>query len=214
MANSHFSASPHLPRTVPTCLSGRQRLRLALRDAARAAYCQMYYWGRDVMHPDGNLLVRYGFEKFPRTTKEGTSRYRLGWEKGLLELHGFCAGWYATDGPGICFDRKHDTWRTWHDAVPPDPAAMQAGHFRRAGEPEHLPLLAEVSAHFFRWLLHYEVWAVRQWSLTARQEQHRDFVKLRSHRWWLPPDLSLHWLAAYTKDPASVPRPKSYLQKT
>ena len=76
-----------------------------------------------------------------------------------------------------------------------------------------LPLLAEKSAHFFRWLLQYEVWALRQWGLTARREQHRDFVKLRSRRWWLPPDLSLNWLAAYTKDPALVPRAKSYLPK-
>ena len=199
--------------TFPVPDPSRQRQRITLRDAARAFYCQMYYWGRDVMHPGGNLLVRYGFEKIPRTTKDGTSRYRLGWETGLLELHGFCAGWYATEGPGICFDRKHDTWRRWDHPIPPEPAAMQAGHIRSISGPEDLTVVAGLSSKFSRWLIDYEIWAMEQWGSGARRGHYRDFVKLRHSRWWLPPGPSLKWLTDYATDPASVSRPKSYLPK-
>jgi hypothetical protein len=187
----------------------RQRLRLALRDAARAFYCQMYYWGRDVMHPSGNLLVRYGFEKIQRTTKKGTSRYRLTWEGGLLELHGFCAGWYPATGPGICFDRKHDAWRIWEDASPPEPELLVAGHGKICASPENLPLLLQLTAHFSRWVIGYEAWAHEKWGPSQRRAQHRDFMKLRSRRKWLAPDLSRQWLTAYAKEPTSAPRPKT-----
>lgn len=204
--------------TSQTSLQGpdpaRQKLRLALRAAARAFYCQMYYWGRDVMHPSGNLLVRYGFEKITRTTKEGTSRYRLGWEAGMLELHGFCAGWYAADGPGICFDRKHDAWHCWEDTAPPEPAAIQAGQLRSNNAAENLLLSTALSAKFSRWLIGYETWAMEQWGPGTRHSHYRDFIKLRHARWWLPPEPSLQWLADYAKDPTSVPRPKSYLPRS
>ena len=192
---------------------GRARQRLALRDAARAAYCQMYYWGRDVVHPHGNLLVRHGFEKIQRTSKEGTSRYRMEWEGGILELHGFCAGWYAAEGPGICFDRSHDTWRQWNHPLPPEPARMQAGHYRTENQSENLPLLLDRSAHFVHWLVQYERWAMEREGTSFRREQHRDFMKLPARRWWLPPGLAINWMSAYAADPNSVPRPKSILGK-
>lgn len=208
------SCLPEKPSAPPG--TSRQRLRLTLRDAARAFYCQMYYWGRDVLHPDGNLLVRYGFTKIPRTTKEGTSRYQLDWQGGLLELHGFCAGWYAQDGrPGICFDRRHDAWRLWNSPVPPEPDAVQRGACRTSSASllttDPAPVLELVSG-FAGWLLHYETWARRQWGASARKEQHRDFVKLRSRRWWLPPEESLAWLQALANDPLNAPRPRSLLR--
>lgn len=68
----------------------------------------MYFWGRDVLH-EGHLLLRYGFEKRPSTGLQGTSCYSKAWQKGMIELHGACAGWYpdSTGQEGFLFiDRK------------------------------------------------------------------------------------------------------------
>ena len=58
----------------------------------------VFFWGRDVVHPDGNLLVRQGFSKSPSAGLQGTSCYGLDWQGGRIELHGACAGWYPRDG--------------------------------------------------------------------------------------------------------------------
>ena len=58
--------------------------RLLLRDAAAGLYAQMYYWGQDVKHAEGNLLVRYGMTRVPKQTPKGTSRYRQYWGGGWI----------------------------------------------------------------------------------------------------------------------------------
>ncbi len=181
---------------------------LALRDAARAAYCQMYYWGRDVMHPDGNLLERYGFQRVPKTAREGASRYRVLWRKGLLELYGFCAGWYPDGGPGICFDRQHEAWRLWLPEDPPSPAALLDGRNVLTDFGDDPGMLLDRSALFVGWMARYERWALAQWGLKARRQHHRDFTALLSRRRWLPPGTSLDWMESYAGNPLHTPRPR------
>ena len=69
------------------------RLGGLLRDLTAGLKQQMFFWGRDVVHPDGNLLVRQGFSKSPSAGLQGTSCYGLDWQGGRIELHGACAGW-------------------------------------------------------------------------------------------------------------------------
>lgn len=190
----------------------RSQLRVALRDAAKAAYCQMYYWGRDVLHPDGNLLVRFGFERIAKSSKEGTSRYRLAWQEGIIELHGFCAGWYPDSGGGICYDRKHESWRLWDSGDLPDPAGLVRREVNFSQDNGRLPDLLQRSARFLTWVLTYERWSMAQWGVEARRGHHRDFTRLLSRKRWLPPEPSLNWLAAYAADPSKAPRPRSLTQ--
>ena len=64
----------------------------------------MFFWGKDAIHPQGNLFLRTGFRKRESTGLQGTSCYRLPWQNGALELHGSHAGWLNFDG-GIFFLR-------------------------------------------------------------------------------------------------------------
>jgi len=52
------------------------RLRALLRDYTDLLGQQMYFWGRDVIHPRVNLLCENGFEKRKSEGLEGTSCYR------------------------------------------------------------------------------------------------------------------------------------------
>ncbi len=38
---------------------------------------QCWFFGRDILHPDGNLLVQYGFKRYKAPKKTGTNRYRI-----------------------------------------------------------------------------------------------------------------------------------------
>jgi hypothetical protein len=55
------------------------RVRGLIRDLTDGLAQQMFFWGRDVAHPDGNGLVRAGLQRIARVESggEGTSRYRL-----------------------------------------------------------------------------------------------------------------------------------------
>lgn len=48
-----------------TALPSMSRLGGLLRDLTAGLTQQMFFWGKDVVHPDGNLLVRQGFAKSP-----------------------------------------------------------------------------------------------------------------------------------------------------
>ena len=86
------------------------RLRGLIRDLTDGLAQQMYLWGRDVRHPDGNALVRAGLQRIARIDNEGegTSLYRIERENGWIELHGFCAGWRPHDpeATGMLYIRR------------------------------------------------------------------------------------------------------------
>lgn len=70
---------------------------------------QMWCWGRDICHPDGNLLVEYGFVRLAAPQQAGKGRiasaYQLSRPAGILTLWGFGL-WYSA-GAGI-FLRRYD----------------------------------------------------------------------------------------------------------
>ncbi len=183
-----------------------------LRDASAAIYCQMYYWGRDVLHQSGNLLTAYGFTRLPKLTQKGTSRYRFSWDGGMIELHGFCAGWYPGGGEaGIVFHRSRSAWKLWREDQPPDPPLLEAildGKHCPAGDKQEL---VQKSARLLSWICNYEAWALGQWGIRERHAHYAAYQKLRPRRWWLKPELSLKWIGQFATDPFSAPRPKSLL---
>ena len=97
----HFSADGETPPS---------RRRSLLRDLADGLLQQMYLWGCDVRCRQGNLLVIHGMQRIERADiakSEGTSRYRMPWEGGVVELHGSYASWSAREVAtnGILFVR-------------------------------------------------------------------------------------------------------------
>lgn len=86
------------------------RLRGLIRDLTDGLAQQMYLWGRDVHHPDGNALLRSGMQRIARIDNdgEGTSLYRIERGNGWIELHGFCAGWRPHDSAkdGMLYIRR------------------------------------------------------------------------------------------------------------
>jgi len=72
------------------------RLRALLRDFTALLGQQMFFWGRDVLYPQGNLLCENGFEKRESKGLKGTSCYRKYLDGcNFIELHGACAGHYV-----------------------------------------------------------------------------------------------------------------------
>lgn len=97
-------------------MSERQRdtkkLRLLLKDCANGFYQQMYYWGIDVLHPDGNQLIDFGFTKSPSKGLKGTSCYTLETAYQTVELYGSCAGLYSKES-NVVFLRTKGRFYRW-----------------------------------------------------------------------------------------------------
>ena len=77
------------------------------RESRQVLGIQMSRWGRDVLHPEGNLLIRFGLQRFREPGQFGSSRYRCHWAGRTVELHSTCVGIYGDESPGIVFLRAH-----------------------------------------------------------------------------------------------------------
>lgn len=193
----------------PRCFGLRVR-----RALAAAMEQQMWFFGCDAACADGNLLVRYGFQRFRLSGHRGeSSRYRFHWrcseralvgclhavEDALVDLHGWCACLHpGTDGAqgGFLYVRAGNRLG-WYDAPHPpmpgeyddDPAARRA--FRLLGRrPEHG--FCRAAALFLSWVEDYEGWIERTCGADYRRRCHG-----RAPLPWLPPGEARGWLAQY-----------------
>lgn len=181
-------------------------LRMAQRDCATGLYLQMYYWGKDVLNPGGNLLQRYGFRRIPKQTPHGSSRYRLPWGDGVIELHGFVAGWYRPHGQGLLFVRHRRVCQRYDGSEPVAPEALEEA---LAYTPRALPECREFSAvlgEFLRFLLDYEAFVLRECGVAYRQEVFEEYRALRLSHWWLRPAEALAWYRRLMERPHATPR--------
>ena len=173
-----------------------------LNDVHRGLGQQMYFWGVDVLS-GGNLLKAYGFERHPSPGHRGTSCYRLPWDRGLIELHGHCAGWYPgepeqSDAPGYLFVRNHRAGYAHQQCQPVVPGQWRSHQTQR--QTQHL---LQASRHFICWLVEYEAWVLRAVGQDYRCHCHRQFLELPKSRPWLPPEPALRWWQCLaTNDPA------------
>ena len=175
-----------------------------LRDFTDALAQQMFYWGRDVIHPSGNLLVARGFDRRKSGGLDGTSCYRLRLEGGFVELHGACAGWYPENSgePGFLYIRKRHRCYLYEGSEPPAPGLYDNELLRTSPGAE----LLERSRHFLDWWLSYEAWIAELNGPDYRNSCHRTFAKLPKSVPWLPPAAALDWLRAYHCDPEAAAR--------
>ena len=186
------------------------RLRGLIRDLTDGLAQQMYLWGRDVRHPDGNALVRVGLQRIARIGNdgEGTSLYRIERENGWIELHGFCAGWRPHDPAkdGMLYIRRcHRIFLAQGSMTPGryDMSRLRGG------------TVDEVFSSFnpfLRWWVDYERWANETLGTPWRTDCWRDYVKLRRARPWLSPVQAVDWLLTFLENPGAQQRPREILR--
>jgi hypothetical protein len=189
------------------------RRRSLVRDLSNGLRQQMYLWGCDVRRKEGNLLEGFGMQRIGQERKErqeGTSRYRAAWEGGVVELHGFCAGWYPQnpEARGVVFIRHRDRLDVCDGAEPVTP-----GVYGESGLGAGRDTLAEAVMPFVRWLVAYESWVFRTTEDGYRYACWLEYLGLVGARPWLPPDEALRWLAQFAQAPDSVPRARASLRK-
>lgn len=176
-----------------------------LRDLGAALRQQMFYWGLDVVHPSGNLLMAQGFVKTKSEGLQGTSCYGRDWQGGRLELHGACAGWYAPEG-GFIFVRPHGKSFVWRGGGPPVPGDWPA-ELLEGAEPSSL---REHALPFLEWWLGSERWLAGKLGYAYRAGCHRGFKKLPRSRPWLAPEPAQAWLSRFLEDPRELERAKRF----
>lgn len=183
------------------------RLGACLHDLTDGLRQQMFFWGRDVMHPDGNLLEASGFTKRQSTGLQGTSCYRMPWRDGHIDLHGACAGWYGGAGSFV-FIRPIDRGVGWRGDEPPVP-----GHW----DPDRIealapPTLRERLSPFLDWWIAYEEAIHHRCGPAYRERCHREFKKAPRSKPWLKPELAQRWLRAFREDPHTLPRARRFVR--
>lgn len=166
----------------------------------------MYFWGRDVVHPSGNLLCHFGFERRASEGLDGTSCYRLEFDGDLIELHGACVGRYAKDGDGFLFIRRRRSCLLYSSGEPPTPG-FYAEEFLRRGSAEEIHA---ASCRFLDWWLEYERWIASVTKAGYRDRCHQLFAKLPKSKPWLPPGASVRWLKEYAAEPTRSRRAREW----
>ncbi len=197
---------------VPSIPTGQaSRRRSLMRDACGLFQQEMFFWGCDASHRGGNLLTRFGMRRLARreTSSEGSSRYRMVWRDGTVELHSFCAGWYSRSGEGVVFIRNRERLYSCSGDEPLTPGAC---------EPErHTGSNADAMLHTCRplveWVSEYEAWIQGQTSADYRQNCWMKLLSRMAGRSWLPPEQARRWMNLFLKDHVSAPRAKEMLRR-
>lgn len=166
----------------------------------------MFFWGRDVIHPDGNLLREYGFERRKSEGLDGTSCYRMEYQGDIIELHGVCAGRYSRNQDSFLFTRHPNQCSLYDDSEPPVPGY----HAKELRRQEPLDDLLEASRRFLQWWLEYEAWIATRTDRRYRNGCFRAFGKLPKSKSWLPPDRAEAWLRSYFEAPEQLRRSRAW----
>lgn len=180
-------------------------LRGVLRDFTAALGQQMYFWGRDVVHPDGNLLQAHGFDRRPSEGLDGSSCYELPRSAETVELHGACVGLYQSQADGFLFVRSRKRCFLYASSKAPVPGTYPETLLRT--HPEEDLMLA--SQRFLSWWLEYETWIRSVTAPGYRDACFRTFKKLPRSTPWLAPAAGLEWLHGYAADPHTLDRSRT-----
>ncbi len=184
--------------------------RALISDAAGFLRQQMYFWGCDVRHAEGNLLLRYGMLRIERPAHqtEGSSRYRMPWREGVFELHGFCAGWYPQRAGerGVLFIRGKERLFECSAGVPLTPGHYEEERYSLADRDAMLALCRPM----FEWVLAYEAWVEEVTVPGYRERCFNAFCALKNGTPWLPPQEALAWIGSFLDAPEKTPRVKRW----
>jgi len=196
-------SAPAPPSLLPP---GSSRLAGLMRDLSSGLAQQMFFWGRDVVHPSGNLLLAQEMKKSASTGLQGTSCYAREWQGGTIELHGACVGWYprAAGQHGFIFIRPLGKSFTWLGAGPPVPGEWPCELLA----PPDFDRLRLACLPFVDWWLESERWIDGEHGPAYRAGIFRKFKHLPRSKPWLPPDAAMRWLESFRSDPGKTGRAK------
>lgn len=170
----------------------------------------MFFWGRDVMHPGGNFLVNQGFQRDPSAGLKGTSRYRLPWQGGCIELYGACAGWYGVER-GFTFIRPRRRCAIWLSGETlPVPGSWRTELIDTTATKGDL---YATSLPFINWLISYEREVRASLGGSYRQQTYGQYRKVPKARAWIEPEAALCWFEQYRHAPGELVRPKILSQQ-
>jgi len=185
-----------------------KKLRLLLKDCANGFYQQMYFLGKDVIHPKGNHLTTYGFKKSPSTGLKGTSCYTGEFNGGVIELYGSCAAYYS-DSSNMVFLRKRCRFYQW-----------LSDHKLVAGQwtPDDLKIKTPDSTlssliPLLQWWTAYEEWIIENLGIEYRDQCFTEWSKIKGQTPWLRPTEAKEWVQQFIEERASHVRPKHFLKK-
>lgn len=165
----------------------------------------MFFWGKDAVHPEGNLLERTGFAKRPSLGLQGTSCYRLPWEKGAIELHGSFAGWIGQEGGGF-FIRPLGRCVRWLDSAPPIPGQWPSESYAsRADE-----ALQSAVGPLLDWWLAHDAHVAQLVGPQHRENCYRHYQNLPGTRAWLCPELGRAWVTRWRDHSQDLPRARRF----
>lgn len=188
------------------------RLRALLRDFTTLLGQQMYFWGRDVIHPKGNLLCEYGFERRKSEGLNGTSCYRKALHgQCFIELHGACAGHYTPfedTAKNFLYIRNKRHCFLHSGDEPPAPGFYAPDTLHSGSALE----LYFASLRFLDWWLEYEQWIEKETSKAWREAGYRAFASLPASRPSLPPEEASLWLNQYRGNPTRIARAGEWMQ--
>ena len=180
-----------------------------LRDLAEGIQQQMYFWGQDVLRPEGNFLVEQGFIRSPSTGLKGTSCYRRAWQQGHIELYGSCAGWYDKSG-GFTFIRPWQHCVIWRSGeTTPIPGSWQKEHIEHSATKNQI---YQASLPFLDWLISYEYAVLAKFGKAYRQKNYWDYRKKSRTKAWVEPFTALSWFQCYREHPEQLVRPRKLSQ--
>jgi hypothetical protein len=176
------------------------------RDLAEGIQQQMFFWGQDVVHLEGNFLLDQGFARSSSKGLKGTSCYRREWQGGNVELYGACAGWYGRDH-GFAFIRPQHRCVTWLSGeMTPVPGAWQVELIDKSVTRAEL---YQASLPFLDWLIFYENAVLTRLGSTYRAENYKQYKKVPKAKSWLSPSDALRWFKCFRETPELLVRPKN-----
>jgi len=149
----------HSPRLMVGVENTAASLNNLRRESRQVLGIQMSRWGRDVLHPEGNLLIRFGMIRFRIPGQPGSSRYRCRWADHWIELHSTCAGIYSEAGTGMVFLRPVGKLYLFTGPEPPSPGCAPTSHWIVPRSPGERARFSSASSLLLAWVEAYEGWA-------------------------------------------------------
>jgi hypothetical protein len=142
-------------------------------DAARLLDQQLWCWGRDISHPEGNLLLRLGMCRYRPAfaTRDGTLYTARVGDSATIHLWGF--GIYFVDAEHGGLFLRRGSFRPRMGSRPDALGLHTAEQVEASTRP--LPASASRSARkliegFARWVAQYEHWIAETLGVTYRRD--------------------------------------------
>ncbi len=159
--------------TSKTSTKAKPRTRPAWHKQAKILFDQqLWCWGRDVFHEQGNILIRYGFQRQPPPAKfkNVASLYILQNSSVTVILRGFGMFFGNAEHGYIFIDRASFSVK-WFAELPPQMWTLeQILELRHRQNSPHIQTQKDyLLARCTRWLQAYEFWIKRQFGSTWRE---------------------------------------------